>query len=159
MPHIIKNNTNSYIMKNGIAYGDGLNGYVIKNGIYYNYDVVFRPNYPKIGTLIDTHIRDLPYYENEDMGVWSLTDSLDNYNLFQFVLYQNTNNYYSFQNQVIVSKERLMNSDYWHPIIITRSDVDVYIYNYPDESDKLCAARGIDSSPVGGDTLVLRGIE
>lgn len=37
MPHIIKNDTDSYIMKNGVAYGDGLTGYVIKNGVYYDY--------------------------------------------------------------------------------------------------------------------------
>ena len=37
MPRIIKNDTDSYIMKDGVTYGDGLNGYVIKNGIYYGY--------------------------------------------------------------------------------------------------------------------------
>lgn len=159
MPHIIKNDTDSYIMKNGVAYGDGLNGYVIKNGIYYNYDVVFTPHYPNIGTLTDTQIRSLPYYESGAMGGWSLTDSLDNYNLFQFVLYQNVNNYYSFQNQVIVSKERLVNSEYENPIMLTIQDAHIYICNYPDELDRLRAALSIDTqNPVSGTTLVLRGI-
>jgi len=156
MPRIIKNDTDSYIMKNGVAYGDGLNGYIIKNGIYYNYDAVFKPSYPNIGTLTDTQIRQLPYYEEGDMGTWSLTDSLDNYNLFQFVLYQNTNNYYSFQNQVIVSKERLGNSIN-NPIILTIQDAHIYICNY--EVNKLRAALSIFTKyPQGGTTLVLRGI-
>ena len=82
MPRIIKNDADSYIMKNGVAYGDGLTGYIIKDGMYYGY--MPNPAGSTGGGLYHWNWDDLPH---SNYSQYTTTSSLDNFNIFHIMIF------------------------------------------------------------------------
>ena len=145
MPRIIKNDTDSYIMKNGVTYGDGLNGYVIKDGMYYGYYIT----QGQTRVLWKTQeARAIPY-DGSYMQV-SLADSLDNYSLLRLEMMYGV---------VIMSRERFNDTSADNPIVCTDedySDISVYMYRVSSTSIAVARSEGYPSSLV---SVELRGIE
>lgn len=115
MPHIIKNDTDSYIMKNGVAYGDGLTGYIIKDGMYYGY----MPNPLRQNQVLLWK----DYWDNlsDEYVQKTLTHALSDYNMLHISINNtsSTTSIYLTPIHIIMARNTFDSSSSDNPVVFT----------------------------------------